>query len=662
MAFLDNIRFKPKMLGLFLIIGLVPLLIVAFVSINNSQNAMMDQSFDKLEVTRTLKMRNIQDYFHEIEQNIDVYAKNSAVVQSMLRFDNAFTQYGANSTEFEKWDNHHGTKLAGYVKTYELYDLFLISNDGDVVYTAARESDFGENLERGKLSDSPLAKAYQKGKDGFAFIDFEWYDVSDEPAAFMSTPIHDSEGDLAGVLIYQVPVDKINGLMQDRTGMGETGETYLVGPDKRMRSDSYLDPEGHSIEASFAGTVAQNGVDTKASREALAGQHDTKVIEDYNGNKVLSSYAPMELPGGVKYACIAEIDLAEVQAPVKAMQKNILIIGLIIAGLVAAFAIYFANGMAGIMNFMAEGAKRLALGDAELEGMDKKRIQHVNEQKDEIGDIGRGFSDIIGYLKETTDAAVAIGSGDLEVDIKPRSDLDNLSHAMIGMRDSIKEEQYKMANMLDSIGAPFFTTDENLVVQSANDSVLKALGYSKDEVVGKMSCADMCKTEVCNTPECTIKKAMASGDIVPGEVTAKTRDGKPLPIQAVTSGLFDEGGKPYGGMEILTDQTMQKETLNEVARLIREAAEGNLDERAKMGKSEGDYRELLEGVNEMLDNIVKPIQEGAEVLKFAADKDLSKRVEGDYKGQLDELKQNINRAIDNLDGALQQVSNAVDQV
>ena len=49
----------------------------------------------------------------------------------------------------------------------------------------------------------------------------------------------------------QMPLDRVNEIMRERTGMGETGESYLVGPEKLMRSDSYLDPENHSVAASF---------------------------------------------------------------------------------------------------------------------------------------------------------------------------------------------------------------------------------------------------------------------------------------------------------------------------------------------------------------------------------------------------------------------------
>jgi methyl-accepting chemotaxis protein len=61
-----------------------------------------------------------------------------------------------------------------------------------------------------------------------------------------------------------------------------------------MRSDSFLDPANHSVKASFA-DPAKGKVDTEAAREALSGKTGAKIIIDYNGNPVLSAFAPVTL-------------------------------------------------------------------------------------------------------------------------------------------------------------------------------------------------------------------------------------------------------------------------------------------------------------------------------------------------------------------------------
>ena len=129
-----------------------------------------------------------------------------------------------------------------------------------------------------------------------------------------------------GVLAAVIALDEIDRIMGERSGMGATGESYLVGQDKRMRSGSYLDQPGRSVEASFHGTIAANGVDTRASRGALAGFTRAELLTDYRGQAVLSAYAPVEF-FGLRWAVIAEIDEREIDDRIAAeLNTKVLVI------------------------------------------------------------------------------------------------------------------------------------------------------------------------------------------------------------------------------------------------------------------------------------------------------------------------------------------------
>ncbi len=219
-----------------------------------------------------------------------------------------------------------------------------------------------------------------------------------------------------------------------------------------------------------------------------------------------------------------------------------------------------------------------------------------------------------------------------------------------------------LENILDSIATPMFVTDENLIIQRVTDAALKAMGYNRDEVVGKMSCAQFANTPLCGTANCTIKNCMRTGNDINGETVAKTRDGKEVPIQAICSAMFNDKGEAIGGMEVIVDQTEQKDTLKEIARLIQAAKDGQLNERTEIGDTTGDYKALREGINELLDAVVTPLNEAAQVLANMAEKDFTQKVTGSYKGQFEELKNNINNAIDAINEAMSQVAEAVEQV
>jgi hypothetical protein len=96
------------------------------------------------------------------------------------------------------------------------------------------------------------------------------------------------------VAALRIPLAAINQLMTLSSGMGDTGESYLVGPDRLMRSDSRRRPEIHSVAGSFA-DPGRGRVDTDAVRAALAGQSGVAVGASFDGGERLAAYTPVSV-------------------------------------------------------------------------------------------------------------------------------------------------------------------------------------------------------------------------------------------------------------------------------------------------------------------------------------------------------------------------------
>ncbi|MCP4452213.1 MAG: methyl-accepting chemotaxis protein, partial [Planctomycetes bacterium] len=222
-----------------------------------------------------------------------------------------------STAAYKRLWNDNSKFLNEFNEAYGYYDTFIIcSAHGHVMYSAAKESDLGENLGAGHLKDSGLGKLWKKvvTTDAPAIQDFEPYEPSNgEPASFIGAPIK-INGQTVAVMALQISLDSINGIMTERTGLGETGESYLVGSDLLMRSDSYLDPKHHTVLASFKDPI-KGKADTEAIQLALSGKTGEDVIIDYNGNPVLSAFAPLDIPG-LDWAILSEIDVAEAFSPV----------------------------------------------------------------------------------------------------------------------------------------------------------------------------------------------------------------------------------------------------------------------------------------------------------------------------------------------------------
>jgi len=352
----ENIKIGPKLIALFLTVGIIPLLIIGFVTYTTSSNSLQELAYNQMtsvrgikkaqieryfeerkgdlnvlqEIAKTLregaiakltaveqiKRRQIETYFDERQGDVKVMASNPTILVALEAFTAAFGQEGrkVGGVKWQEAERRYGPWLSQVKEDYGYYDLFLVSSRGDIVYSVSKESDLGQNVIEGTLKDSPAGKCFRGGLKDVFIQDFEPYAPSGNvPEAFSSAPIRKGR-ETAGVVMFQLPLEGINKIMQERAGMGNTGECYLVGPDKRMRSDSFLDQKNHSVKASFAGNIENNGVDTESVREGLANRAGAKEIKDYRGNMVLSAWDPLTIKG-LQWVIVAEIDIAEAFAP-----------------------------------------------------------------------------------------------------------------------------------------------------------------------------------------------------------------------------------------------------------------------------------------------------------------------------------------------------------
>ncbi len=240
-------------------------------------------------------------------------------VDALFEIELAFED-GDNSIESAEWDlavKRYDHRLNDIVKKNGWYDLLFIQTDGYIVYTASKGSDLGKNISHNELRDSGLAKAYAVAKNmgggDIAVADFEPYaPAGGGQAAFMVAKMHDQSGDLLGYAAMQMPKEAINGIMQQRTGMGATGESYLVGRlngKTSFRSDMLTMGDGKYLIG--------KEISTEYMESALSGKSEQKVFTDSAGNMVMVAYEPVHIKG-LNWACISKINLEEAIVPVDA--------------------------------------------------------------------------------------------------------------------------------------------------------------------------------------------------------------------------------------------------------------------------------------------------------------------------------------------------------
>ncbi len=434
---------------------------------------------------------------------------------------------------FSPVDEEGNEFYAKYVEAYGYYDLFLINPDGHVFYSAAKESDYQTNMVDGKFSSSNLGNLVRQvlGIQQFAMADFAPYAPSnDEPAAFIAQPmVHGGKVEI--VVALQLSLAAINGVMQQRDGMGETGETYLVGSDKLMRSDSFLDPANHSVKASFA-NPAKGSVDTEAAREALAGKTDQKIIIDYNGNPVLSAYTPLKV-GDTTWAMIAEIDESEAFAAVKTLKWLIGIVAIVGITAIIALALLITRSITKPINRIIEGlndgADQVASASGQVSASSQQLAEGSSEQAASIEETSSSLEEMSSMTKANADNANQADNLMKEANQVVVQANDSMTELNSSMNEISKasEETSKIIKTIDEIAFQTNLLALNAAVEAARAGEAGA-GFAvvADEVRNlAMRAADAAKN-TAELIEGTVKKVNQGTELVnsTNEAFAKVAD------------------------------------------------------------------------------------------------------------------------------------------
>jgi methyl-accepting chemotaxis protein len=208
-----------------------------------------------------------------------------------------------------------------------IYDVFLFDAAGNLVYSSLKEREFATNVLHGPWRETDLGHAFREVRDNpfpsyVAVYDFAPHAPSDgAPAMFTASPVLADDGTFLGAMAFQLAAERINAIVRE-VGLRETGKTYLVGPDLHLRSRTRF---------SETGGMLQTNVDAETARAVLAGEQGQRLATDYRGVRVLSSYAPLDIGGRLRWGLLAEIDEDEYLAPARAVRNRALALGAALA-------------------------------------------------------------------------------------------------------------------------------------------------------------------------------------------------------------------------------------------------------------------------------------------------------------------------------------------
>ena len=222
------------------------------------------------------------------------------------------------------------------------------------------------------------------------------------------------------------------------------------------------------------------------------------------------------------------------------------------------------------------------------------------------------------------------------------------------------ESKYKMAALDRTQAVIEFNMDGTII--TANQNFLSCLGYSLEELKGQHHRMFTDPGYVNSGEYAAFWAKLNRGEYDTGVYRRLGKGGKEIWIQASYNPILDANGKPYKVVKFATDITGNKMAQNEVEKLIKAAAAGELSKRIDTERFEGASKELTTSFNQLLDAVATPLHEAQDVLTSLAACDLTKSMTGSYQGEFEQMKSSLNTALHRLTDTVSVVREAVEAV
>ncbi len=424
----------------FFIIGAVLIAISGPVFYGISRNNLESAIFNHLKTTAHSRTLHVETFLNTQKERITQLSQ-SIVLESFL-----------NSSEHDP----------GYAKKYDITkrrleqteeagesvnEVFVLDKKGKVATSSDRK-----NIGLDRSTDAYFLEA----KSGPYIKDACFSRITGQKAIAVSAPITDRETkSLLGIIVGRISLSKLNEITADRTGLGKTGEIYLIN------KHGYMITPSRFIEDTFLKLRVDNENTRKCFEDArrfgaTPHEHEVLVYTDYRGVKVIGVHD--HIPE-MQWCLMAEIDESKAFAPLNKLKITLVIIMLIfplVAWLLGSF----------ISRLITRPIRKLHEG-TEIIGQGNLDYKTGTDSKDEIGQLSRAFDRMTGDLKKTTTSI-----DDLNKEIAERKQVEE------ALRESRERYQDIFNNVSDFLY--FHDLEGNLI--ETNLAWKREYGFSDDDL------------------------------------------------------------------------------------------------------------------------------------------------------------------------------------
>jgi PAS domain S-box-containing protein len=361
-----------RLVSYFLLLSLATVGLVGLAAFIQAREALKTSVFERLSGVATLKEDELNRWVNDQLRDVLFIAQ---IPQVQAQGEALF-----NDAEPDSAYQSAATTLSQYFTSIiagkpGLQELFILDENGRVI-VSTNKNNVGEDLSaeyyfiRGRELMFPASNFVQN-----VYIS----PATGKPAMTIVAPFFGATGQRLGLLAAHLYLERMNSIILNRTGLGESGETYLVDKNHAFVSEARF----RSQQIEFPQGVHTQGIDA-----AVTGTDSVGLYPNYEGVPVIGVYRWLD---DREMALLAEIHQDEAFAPAQQLAQTILLVGLISAGILAMGVFLLARRITRPILALAQTASHVAAGDLTL--------TTPVTQEDELGTLGHAFNQMTEQLR-----------------------------------------------------------------------------------------------------------------------------------------------------------------------------------------------------------------------------------------------------------------------
>jgi len=305
-----EMKISSKLTLILLFAVLLPSLITTYMNFYHSEKIITKTVEENLNADVKQRIEYANKYAKHLVKSMTILSKshvltNAIKTNNMLQVNNLF-KYTLNE--------------------HMLYDIFLISQSGKIIFTIKKEADLYKNLNEKPFLGGKFSQTYQKSlQTGKTTIsNFSYYEPSKRYAAFIVIPIFENDKRI-GTLATQLNIDKFFELANDYNGLGKTGEIILA--QKSGDKAIFINKLRNDHQPIFSRFVKIGSNIGKPIQEAVQGHFGSGIYSDYKDTEVIASWGYID---SFKIGMVIKIDTDEAYFELENLKKFNMMIGIII--------------------------------------------------------------------------------------------------------------------------------------------------------------------------------------------------------------------------------------------------------------------------------------------------------------------------------------------